>query len=78
MLPPEATVMSQPRLLLRAMSGFMNLQQQGSVSMFMAHVTTKGHVECSWSRLLPEAIFMSEGGTELSWPPPFTGTMLET
>ena len=33
---------SWPALLLRAVSEAM--QQQGSVSMSMAHVTTKGHV----------------------------------
>ena len=37
--------MSQPMLLLRAMSGSMALQKQGTMLMFVTHVATKGHVE---------------------------------
>lgn len=43
MKSPE--VKSQPILTLRAMSGSMTKQQQGSVSMSMTHVTIKVHVD---------------------------------
>jgi hypothetical protein len=38
-------VKSQPVLLLRAMSGSVAMQQHQSVSMSVAHITTKGHVD---------------------------------
>lgn len=38
---PEVRVMSRPMLPLRAMFEFVALQQQESVSIFMAHITTK-------------------------------------
>lgn len=42
--PPEVMVKSQSMLPL-TMSGSMAVQQQGSVSMPMAHTTTKNHVD---------------------------------
>ena len=39
----RAMITSGPELLLRAMSGSMVLLQLGSVLMFMARVTTRGH-----------------------------------
>lgn len=43
--PPEAMVESQPVLLLKAMSGSVAMQQQGAVSMSVAHITTKDHMD---------------------------------
>jgi hypothetical protein len=42
---PEAMVKPWPRLPLRAMSGSTAMQKQGFMSMSVAHVTTKGHVD---------------------------------
>lgn len=50
-LPLEAIVTSWPRLLLRAMSESMVLLQPGFVSISVALVTTKGHVDVSGLRL---------------------------
>lgn len=47
MLPPEATLMSLPVLLLRAMM------------VSMACVVTEGHVDVQWSILPPETMLRS-------------------
>lgn len=44
-LPPEAMVMSGPMLPLKAMSGSMDLLQQGSGCVSMARVAFKDHVD---------------------------------
>jgi hypothetical protein len=54
--PPEAMMKSQPVLLLKAMSGSMALQQQGAVSISVAHITTKDHANAlvwpvSWDHI---------------------------
>ena len=41
----EASVKPQPKPSLRAMSGSVIRQQQGPVSMSVAHIMTKGHVD---------------------------------
>jgi hypothetical protein len=46
-MPPETMVTCCPVLLLKVMSGSMALQQQRSVSMSGANVTTKGHAGIS-------------------------------
>lgn len=53
---PEVRVMSRPMLPLRAMFEFVALQQQESVSMFMAHITTKDHVDVSGLGCLLESL----------------------
>lgn len=72
--------MSRSRLLPRAMSGSVLLQQLGSVLMTMAHDTTKGYA-CPWSVLLLRAMIVSvayataEGCVDVprSVLPPVTG-----
>lgn len=44
-LPPMAIVTSIPGLVLKTMSGSVILPQQGSVLMFVAYATTKGHMD---------------------------------
>lgn len=44
MLTPEARVLSRFKLLLRAISGSMALEQPGSKSTSVAQVATKSHV----------------------------------
>lgn len=57
---------SQPMLLLRVISGSMAMQQQGSVWMSTAHITTRDHRDiCPWSRQLPGTTWMSRDCTEL-------------
>lgn len=59
-------------MLLRAMSGSVAMQQQGFVSMSMAHDTTKDHVDvwtATWdhmSGLLPGTTLVSRGYAELA------------
>lgn len=53
---PEAILRSQPP---RAMSEPVALKQQGSVSMPMAHVTTKSHADVPGLGWSPGAILMS-------------------
>lgn len=55
-MPPEAILRSQPP---RAMSGPVALKQHGSVSMLMAHVTTKNHAYIHGLGWSPGAILMS-------------------
>jgi hypothetical protein len=55
-LPPQALMKSQSMLLLRSVT----TQQQGSVLVSVAHITTKDHAEIS-----------SQGCAELA--PPFNG-----
>lgn len=49
-LPPEAMENSQPMLLLRAMSAsmaIMAIEQQGTMSMYVAYITTMPSLGCS-------------------------------
>lgn len=55
-MPPEAMLRSQPP---RAVSGPVTLKQHGSISMPMAHVITKGHVDIPGLGWSPGAILMS-------------------
>ena len=48
---------------VRAMSGFVARQQQGSVPISVAHITTKGR---SWSGLLSGTMLISKGYAELA------------
>ena len=58
-------VKPQPMLLLRAMCGSVAVQQQGSMSVSMTHITTRDHGD------IPGTIWMSRGYAELGLP--FTG-----
>lgn len=62
MKPPEAMVKSWPVLLLRAVSGCVAMQQQGSVSVSMAHVTPMV------TGLLPGPMSLSKDCTGLALP----------
>lgn len=55
-MPPEATLRSQPQ---RTMSGPVALKQHSSVSMPVAHVIIKGHVNIPGLGWSPGAILMS-------------------
>lgn len=68
-LPPEALVKSQSMLLLRAMSGSVTMYPQGSVSVSVAHITTKDHAEVpglGCAELVPP---FTGCVTLESWPP---------
>lgn len=55
----------QPALLLRAMSGSVALQQQGSVSMPVAPITTKSHAVIPvW--VAASTMFIAKGRAELA------------
>lgn len=64
MSPPEDMVISGPKLPPRTMSGSMVLSQPGSV--LMSH--HQRLYRCSWSRLLPEAMLMTEHCAEMVLP----------
>lgn len=56
----QTMVVFGPMLLQRAMSVSMTLPKQGSVSLSVAHVTTKDHEDIPpWSGLPPEAMVTS-------------------
>lgn len=44
-MAPDAMINSQLLLHVRAISGSMGTQQQESLSMSIAHITTKDHVD---------------------------------
>lgn len=51
-LPPGSTMMIEPELKLRTMSGSKDLQQQGSTLMPKAYVAPKGHMDAEGLVLL--------------------------
>lgn len=61
MKPPETTVISGPRLLPRAISGFVALLQLGSVHISLALRPS----ECPGSGLLLETMWMPEGSADV-------------
>ena len=61
MLPPDAMVKSRLVLSPRAVFGSMALEQQGSVSMSVTHVTTNGPYGLPLSGLLPGTLLMFKG-----------------
>ena len=65
MLPPEALGMSQPMLLLRAMSGSLAMLQQVPELISKVHITTKAQ---PWSGMPPGTMLMSKGCAELAVP----------
>lgn len=57
-------------LPLKAMSESMALQEQRSMSMFMAHATNKGHVDLPGLGCHLGVMLMSRGYAELTRPSP--------